>query len=89
MARDKFHFLEYQPITIKLLERRYRDGRQYNLPTSSEIAALIDNSNVDPCGCRDIVTEESNGILKRISEKHPSFISMQYLILFPYGEGWF
>lgn len=58
MARDRFHNTEYQPICLTLCERRHRDGRQYILPTSSEIAALTDIANVDSCGHRDIIIEE-------------------------------
>jgi len=86
MARDRFHLTEFKSICIRLLERRCRDGRQFNLPTSSEVAALCDTANVDSCGVRDVVIEERSGILKRINEKHPSFMSMQYPILFLYRE---
>lgn len=86
MARDRFHATEYQSVFIRLLERRYRDGRQYNLPSTSEVASLRADENINSCGVRDIVVEERNGVLKRINEKHPSFMAMQYPILFPYGE---
>lgn len=35
---------------------------------------------------RDILVEHRDGKLKRINILYPSLMSMQYLILFPYGK---
>ncbi|KAL0355673.1 UNVERIFIED_CONTAM: hypothetical protein Sradi_4014200 [Sesamum radiatum] len=40
-------------------------------------------------GTRDIVIEERGRGLQRITELHPSFMAMQYPLLFPYGEDGF
>ncbi|XP_042056261.1 uncharacterized protein LOC121800826 [Salvia splendens] len=37
-------------------------------------------------GDRDIIVEKQSGKLQCISELHPSYLSLQYLLLFPYGE---
>lgn len=34
----------------------------------------------------DIILEERNGTLRPISELHPTYLPMQYPLLFPYGE---
>ena len=41
MARDRFDSNECENIKLKLIGRRGTDGRTYNLPTASEVAALI------------------------------------------------
>jgi len=76
-------------VKIRLLGERTRDGRQYNMPTASEIAALILGEQSDEPSERDIIVENKDKYLQRISELHPSFMSMQYPLLFPYGEDGF
>jgi hypothetical protein len=41
MARDIIHESEDAKVQIKLIGKRNYDGRQYNLPTSSEVVVLI------------------------------------------------
>ncbi|XP_028093750.1 uncharacterized protein LOC114293828 [Camellia sinensis] len=66
-----------------------RGERQYIRPTANEVAAII---IVDDAGTethRDIIVQKNDGILKRISEIHPSYVQLQYPLLFPYGtDGW-
>ncbi|XP_057433563.1 uncharacterized protein LOC130726329 [Lotus japonicus] len=86
MARD---FISQNPsckVSLRLFRDRPKDPRVYNLPTVDEVAALIvgDFDSTD-CG-RDIVVSGVDGILKRIHETHPSFLPLQYPLLFPYGE---
>lgn len=85
MARDRFCSSTCRNVRLKLIGRRDSDGRTYNLPTASEVAALI-VGDVDTGDKRDIVVETQNGKLKQISELHPSYLPMQYPLLFPYGE---
>ena len=35
---------------------------------------------------RDIILERQSGHLQRINELHPSYLGLQYPLLFPYGE---
>ncbi|KAL6581257.1 hypothetical protein OROMI_007180 [Orobanche minor] len=86
MAVERFKESSDVNVKLCLMGRRSRDGRMYNLPTCSEVDALIvgnDEYEMDP---RDIVLERKNGDLQRISELHPSYLPMQYPLLFPYGE---
>ncbi|WVZ88359.1 hypothetical protein U9M48_034889 [Paspalum notatum var. saurae] len=89
MARDRFKESDLQNVKICLIGERRRDGRQYNVPTASEIAALILGDQNDEPSERDIIVEDKDKYLQRISELHPSFMSMQYPLLFPYGEDGF
>ncbi|XP_028775968.1 uncharacterized protein LOC114732794 [Neltuma alba] len=87
-ARDYIHAHEGQTIKIRLMHRRGRNVRQYDMPTSeNEIAALIVGDIGSTEYGRDIIVQYKTGLLHRIHENHPDFLPLQYPLLFPYGEG--
>ncbi|XP_035837979.1 uncharacterized protein LOC110942640 [Helianthus annuus] len=86
MVRNHIHENPNVSLKLRLISQRDRDGRTYNLPTSSEIAALIVGDMDKTIDHRDIIVKEQSGVLKRISELHPSYLALQYPILFPYGD---
>ncbi|XP_074297343.1 uncharacterized protein LOC141628055 [Silene latifolia] len=53
---------------------------------ASEVAALIVGDIDETLEKRDIIIETRSGRLQRISELHPSYLSLQYPLLFPFGE---
>ncbi|XP_022024110.1 uncharacterized protein LOC110924409 [Helianthus annuus] len=73
MVRDHFHESPEANLKLRLMYKREKDGRTYNLPTTSEVAALV-------------LVETQSGMLQRISELHPSYLALQYPLLFPYGD---
>jgi hypothetical protein len=85
-ARDTLKARNAPTVKLRILGKRNRDGRRYNLPTASEVAALIvgdfDSSDFE----RDVVVEERSGALKRISILEPSYLPLQYPLLFPRGQ---
>ncbi|XP_076883659.1 uncharacterized protein LOC143532502 [Bidens hawaiensis] len=85
MARDRFQENPHANLKLRLIGRRQQDGRTYNLPTSSEVAALIvgDVGNIEP---RDNIFETQIGRLKHISEVHPSYVPLQYPLFYIYGD---
>ncbi|XP_076907332.1 uncharacterized protein LOC143563739 [Bidens hawaiensis] len=85
MARDRFQENPHANLKLRLIERRQQDGRTYNLPSSSEVDALIvgDIGNIEP---RDIIVETKTGSLKHISELHPSYVPLQYPLFYIYGD---
>ena len=89
MARDRYKESDLENVKLRLIGTRSKDGRQYNLPTASKIAALIVGENNGENIERDIIVENKDKQLQRISKLHPSFMSMQYPLLFPYGEDGF
>ena len=89
MARDRFHKSDYIPIRIRLIGNRSRNPSIYNLPSATEVAALIVGDLNDTDFVHDVVIEHKSNGLQRISELHPSFMAMQYPLLFPYGEDGF
>ncbi|KAL3038294.1 hypothetical protein AAZX31_01G123700 [Glycine max] len=85
MARDKLHSAAVPDLKMKLISQRQTDGRLYNLPTTTEVSALIvgDEHSADK---RDIIIEKQSGLLKRIHELHPAYLPLQYPLLYPKGE---
>ncbi|XP_021770772.1 uncharacterized protein LOC110734963 [Chenopodium quinoa] len=80
MLRDQG---EHQDLRIKLICAR--EGRQYIQPTTSEVAALMVGDGTKDIGNRDIILQKIDGGLQRIDETHPSYMPLQYPLLFPYG----
>ena len=69
---------------------RIRDPRQYNVPTASDVTAIMigDGYDINPSN-RDILLRLHDGGLQRISELHPSYDAFHYILLFPGGDdGW-
>ncbi|XP_019184186.1 PREDICTED: uncharacterized protein LOC109179072 [Ipomoea nil] len=86
MARSELDSNPCAEVKIKLLGKRTKDARTYNLPQVSEVAALIVGDLDTNIGEHDIVVQAKGGQLQRISELNPSYLPLQYPLLFPYGE---
>ena len=71
-----------------MIGSRENDGRQYNLPTTNEVAALI-IGDIDGYDSRDILLEMQSQQLQHINELHPQYLALQYPLLFPYAEDGF
>lgn len=89
MIRDKIQEENLSNFKLRLIGKSGRDSRTYNVPTVSEVAALIvgdfDAADYD----RDIIVEYQTGALKRISLLSKFYLPLQYPLLFPNGEdGW-
>ncbi|PWA71210.1 hypothetical protein CTI12_AA283010 [Artemisia annua] len=75
-AREAYTEDNEQNIKIKLIAKRGKDGRQYDLPTANEVAGLI-VGDVDACvEDRDI----------RINIFHPMYLALQYPLLMPCAQ---
>jgi hypothetical protein len=85
MARDILKDGQVQDLKLKLISDRKTDGRVYNKPTVSEVAALI-VGDIDSAARRDIIMQNRSGQLQRIDEFHASYLGFQYPLIFPYGE---
>ena len=97
LYRQAYHIMHERPpaahqdVTVRLCAERHQDLRRYNLPNANEeVAAIIPGDGSEECSShRDIVLHLSGGGLTRISHLHPSYSSLHYVFLFPYGEdGW-
>lgn len=88
-AKDRFTADPDDAFHMRIVSDRLKDGRTYNTPTATEVAALIPGDlNLD-MDKRDIVLQRQSGKLKRISEIHASYLALQYPLLFTYGEDGF
>ncbi|XP_052119105.1 uncharacterized protein LOC110273073 [Arachis duranensis] len=88
-ARDRFAEGSNPKIKLKLIRKRDKDGRVYNLPTMSEVAILVVGDIDDSILERDIIVQFMSNKLQRIDVLHPLYLALQYPLLFPYGEDGF
>ncbi|KAI9082466.1 hypothetical protein K1719_035609 [Acacia pycnantha] len=73
-------------LKLRLISNRQHDGRTHNLSSASEVAALIIGDIDINFQRRDVIVEELSGAPQRIHELHPSYLPLQYPLLFPRGE---
>ncbi|KAF8109202.1 hypothetical protein N665_0101s0031 [Sinapis alba] len=85
-VRDRFREYPEKTFQMKIVSDRVKDGRTHNVPTASEIAALIPGDFTLDMNKRDIVLQEHSGKLMRISEIHAAYLALQYPLIFIYGE---
>ncbi|XP_013639786.1 PREDICTED: uncharacterized protein LOC106345068 [Brassica oleracea var. oleracea] len=86
-ARDRFgDALQSSDVKMILISGRGTNEKTYNLPTTSEVAALFVGDFDEEIDARDIIVETKGKKLTRISELHPSYLPLQYPLLFPFGE---
>ncbi|GJU39517.1 helicase [Tanacetum coccineum] len=85
MAKEWCHSHGDVNFGLRLLSER-TSIRQYNAPTIFEVSALIINDFRDVLPTRDIVVNKNNTGPQRILELHPSYMALQYPLLFPFGE---
>jgi hypothetical protein len=81
---------ESAEISMRIYCNRLHDAWRYNTPTASDVAAIMigDGHEIEPSN-RDIVLNLHDGTLQRISELHPFYDLLQYMLLFPNGDdGW-
>jgi hypothetical protein len=80
-----------QQCKIALRFDHKTDHRRYNLPTdtSNEIAVILPGDGDQPTAGRDIILNRRAGHLQEISDLHPLYSSLHYVLLFPTGQlGW-
>nr|GEX74684.1 hypothetical protein [Tanacetum cinerariifolium] len=76
MAGERIKSSNDHRLKLRLIATRNRDGRQYNLLTTSEVATLIVGDFDSTKNKRDIILLQQDGDIKRISELHPSYLAM-------------
>ncbi|KAL0004915.1 hypothetical protein SO802_012476 [Lithocarpus litseifolius] len=86
MVRDRFDESDIHNVRIRLIRSRNSGETQYDLPVTSEIAALIVGDFNIESSDRDIIVENQSLGLQCINGTHPSFMALQYPLLFSYGE---
>ncbi|XP_062014061.1 uncharacterized protein LOC133730499 [Rosa rugosa] len=85
-VRNKYDDHSLRSLNLTILDHEENREKQYEQPTCDEVAGLV----VGDIGLydldKDIIAETHDGRLERISKIHPKYMSLQYPILFPYGE---
>ncbi|XP_028764312.1 uncharacterized protein LOC114722451 [Neltuma alba] len=76
-------------VKIRLLRESNNTSKNYELPTKSEVAALIVGDFDESYVNRDIIIEKKAGSLKRVHELHKSYLPLQYPLIFHYGNNSF
>ncbi|KAJ7122662.1 hypothetical protein C8R43DRAFT_899747, partial [Mycena crocata] len=70
-----------------------QDRRRYNLPTAEEVAVILPGEGEAGSDGRDIILRTrlpDQAPLYRISDLHPAYATLYYVLLFPRGEhGWY
>ncbi|CAF2138868.1 unnamed protein product [Brassica napus] len=84
-VRDRYEANSEEDFTISLISDKGK-GKQYDLPQSSEVVGLIVGEMSDTICERDIVVKFQSTNLTEIRDDHPLYMSLQYPLLFPYGE---
>ncbi|RID81149.1 hypothetical protein BRARA_A03747 [Brassica rapa] len=87
-ARDAHEHSSCPEFRIRLIGQPKR-GRQYDMPTTDEIAGLIVGDFSEHMGDRDIIVHHKSAGLQHISDMHPLYMTLQYPLLFPYGQSGF
>lgn len=76
-------------LGFRLVADPNRDPRRYNLPAAREIAAILPGDGTEDADRRDIILRKRHGPLQRISDGHPAYACLHYVLLFPWGShGW-
>lgn len=89
IARDKLLSPSAPEIAIKLIGSGHSQGDRYCLPTASKLAALIVPGTSSEISKFDVVVQKHSGELSQLSPIHPALMSLQYPLLFPYGDAGF
>ena len=76
-------------MRLRLINCRTNHSSKYNLPTALQVTGLIVGDFDPNNGYCDIIVEDRDNGLRRISEIHPNFMAMQYPLHFSYGEDGF
>ncbi|KAI9116475.1 hypothetical protein K1719_012642 [Acacia pycnantha] len=78
----------FSDVSIRLIRSNSSTAtsNQYQLPTTSELAALIVGDFDNSYTKRDIIVRKQSGDLQRIDELHMAYLPLQYPLLFPYGN---
>jgi hypothetical protein len=85
-ARERLFDTTDDRYNIRIFEDIDAHGDVFSFPVAYEVVGLVIGDLGETNVGRDIVTEDRTSHLQQIDECHRKFMSMQYPLLFPYGE---
>ncbi|PWA90610.1 helitron helicase-like domain-containing protein [Artemisia annua] len=83
-ARDKCAEHDVPEFKVRLYNGN--GARGYELPTSQAIGAIVFDSGPTTESDYDIIIEYRDGLAKRINKLHQSYMSLQFPLIFIYGQ---
>ncbi|GJU81562.1 DNA helicase, partial [Tanacetum coccineum] len=83
-AREKFEDTNIPNFKLRLYN--VIGAREYELPTGDMLGAIVYEAGPEADMDYDIVLEERSGHPQRVHKLHPSYMSLQFPLLFLYGE---
>ncbi|GKG07028.1 hypothetical protein Tco_0329997, partial [Tanacetum coccineum] len=83
-AREKLLDSEVPPFKVSLFN--VVGAREYELPIGDMLGAIVYEPGPDTDMDFDIVIEQRIGQPQRVSKLHPSYMALQFPLLFVYGE---
>nr|GEU92892.1 DNA helicase [Tanacetum cinerariifolium] len=83
-ARDKCADGAVPDFKIRLYS--VAGSRQYDLPTSQTLGGIVVQSSQDIEADYDVIIESRGGAPQRINKLHPSYMSLQFPLLFIFGQ---
>ena len=86
MVMDAFQLGNGHNVSLRLIGKHAKDSKMCNIPIAEEVALLIVGDIENLQSGKDIIVEHNSGVLKYINEHYPSYLGLQYPLLFPYGE---
>ncbi|CAN1164819.1 hypothetical protein LINPERHAP2_LOCUS25791 [Linum perenne] len=88
-VRSSLEHPQNKDLRLRITGQRIPNGKQYELPSGVELAGLIPGDFEPNHEDRDIIVNNCNSGLQRITSLHPLFDSLHFPLLFPYGNDGF
>ncbi|PWA72010.1 DNA helicase [Artemisia annua] len=83
-ARDKCAEHDVPEFKVRLYSGERPRG--YELPASQTLGAIVFDSGPESESNYDVILEYINGVVKRVSKIHKSYMSLQFPLIFIYGQ---
>ncbi|GJV76060.1 DNA helicase [Tanacetum coccineum] len=83
-ARDKCRELDIIEFKIRLYNAEGAKG--YELPTSNTLGAMVFENGISDNAEFDVIIQHKDGPPQRVNKLHPSYMSLQFPLLFIYGQ---
>ncbi|CAN1128959.1 hypothetical protein LINPERPRIM_LOCUS17159 [Linum perenne] len=84
-VRSSLKHPQNKDLRLRITGQRIPNGKQYELPSGVELVGLIPGDFEPNHEDRDIIVNNCNSGLQRITSLHPLFDSLHFPLLFPYG----
>ncbi|PWA40391.1 hypothetical protein CTI12_AA560870 [Artemisia annua] len=83
-ARDKCADHDVPEFRVRLYSGERPRG--YELPASQTLGAIVFDSGPESESNYDVILEYRDGVIKRVSKLHKSYMSLQFPLIFIYGQ---